>query len=143
MMSLSLVAVPVLLDTVTDTAQLLRQWSRMYHYGHLIMPSLAVGTLCLHGCNSVAQRSLGRPYRLFALAGMVTIAIAPFTWIAMDSTNNELFRLEAAARESNAESLHMALARELIVRWTWLHTARSMLPLVGTILGSMATFTST
>ena len=100
MTSLSLIAVPVLLDTATDSPQLLRQWSRMYHYGHLIMPSLAAGTLLLHACTALQQNALGKPWGIFACAGGVTIAIAPFTWIVMEGVNGELFgRLEGWAQE--------------------------------------------
>ncbi len=54
----------------------------------------------------------------------------------MVPTNNELFRLEVV---SKAEPLvkGIAEAKELVVKWSWLHLTRSMLPLAGTVLGAV------
>lgn len=142
MTSLSIVSVPVLLETATDSPQLLRQWSRMYHYGHLIMPSLAVGTLLLHACTALQLRALGKAWGVFACAGAVTIAIAPFTWTVMEGTNGELFeRLEragASSKENAAADLQEV--KGLVKHWSWLHLMRSMLPLAGTALAVVGTF---
>lgn len=142
MTSLSIVSVPVLLETATDSPQLLRQWSRMYHYGHLIMPSLAVDTLLLHACTALQLRALGKPWGVFACAGAVTIAIAPFTWTVMEGTNGKLFeRLEragASSKENAAADLQEV--KGLVKHWSWLHLMRSMLPLAGTALAVVGTF---
>ena len=147
MTSLSLVAVPVLLDTATSSPQLLRQWSRMYHYGHLIMPSLAGGTLLLHACTALQQRALGKPWVVFACAGGLTIAIAPFTWTVMETTNAELFsRLERVGGSSSKGSAaassddDLKEVKGLVKRWSWLHLTRSMLPFAGTVLAVFGTF---
>jgi hypothetical protein len=143
MTSLSLISVPVLLDTATDSPHLLRQWSRMYHYGHLIMPSLAAGTLLLHACTALQQNTLGKPWGIFACAGGVTIAIAPFTWVVMGGINGELFRrLErvGGVSKENATSGELEEVKGLVKRWSWLHLMRSMLPLAGTVLGVVGTF---
>lgn len=138
-MSLCLIAVPVFLDTTTEAAQLFAQWARMYHYGHRIMPAMAVGTSLLYGYTCIRKRGAHKPWGLVALAGLTTVSIAPFTWIFMVSTNNELFRLESA---SKAEPLVWGIsgAKELVVKWTWLHFTRSLLPLVGAILGILGIF---
>ena len=38
-MGLSLVAVPVFLDTDTQADHLVQQWARLYHYGHQLITS--------------------------------------------------------------------------------------------------------
>jgi hypothetical protein len=129
MTSLSLISVPVLLDTATDSPHLLRQWSRMYHYGHL--------------CTALQQNALGKPWGIFACAGGVTIAIAPFTWVVMGGINGELFRrLErvGGVSKENATSGELEEVKGLVKRWSWLHLMRSMLPLAGTVLGVVGTF---
>ena len=138
-MSLCLVTVPVLLDTTTDAALLYRQWARMYHYGHLIIPAMAVGTSLLYGYTCTQKREAQKPWGLFAWAGLVTVSIAPFTWIFMVPINDELFRLESA---TNAEPSPLGLseAKQLVLRWSWLHFTRSLLPLMGAILGILGTF---
>lgn len=140
MTSLSMISVPVLLETATDSPQLLRQWSRMYHYGHLTMPSMAVGTLLLHACTALQLRALGKPWWIFACAGAATIAIAPFTWTVMGGTNGELFeRLERASSKENAAA-DLQEIKGLMKHWSWLHLMRSMLPLAGTALAVVGTF---
>lgn len=139
MMSLSLMAVPVLLDTTTEAPQLFFQWTRMYHYGHQVLPTMAVATFLLYSYTCTKRRSAKKPWGVFALAGMTTVSMLPFTWIFMVPTNNELFRLEAA---SKAEPLVMGIlgAKELVVKWSWLHFTRSLLPLTGAVLGTLGTF---
>lgn len=139
MMSLSLMAVPVLLDTTSQAPQLFHQWARMYHYGHQVLPTLAVGTFLLYSYTSVKKRRTKQSWATFALAGITTLSMVPFTWIFMVPTNNELFRLE---RVSKAEPMvkGIAEAKELVVKWSWLHLTRSLFPLMGAVMGTLGTF---
>ena len=136
-MSLSFMAVPVLLDTTTQAPQLFRQWVRMYHYGHQMLPTLAVGTFLLYSYTSFQKSKTRRAWGVFALAGVTTISMLPFTWLFMVPTNNELFRLE---RLSSTEPLVKGIeeAKLLVARWSGLHLARSLLPLTGAIIGTVA-----
>jgi hypothetical protein len=97
----------------------------------------------LHACTALQQRALGKPWGVFACAGGLTIAIAPFTWIVMDGTNGELFgRLErvGGVAKGAAAASDLEEVRKLVKRWSWLHLMRSMLPLVGTLLAVAGTF---
>ena len=136
-MSLSLMAIPVLLDTTSQAPQLFHQWVRMYHYGHQVLPTLAIGTFLLYSYTSVKKRKTKKSWGLFALAGVTTLSMLPFTWIFMVPTNNELFRLEGV---SKTEPLVKGIieAKELVVRWSWLHFTRSLLPLAGAVMGTVA-----
>ncbi|KFZ03776.1 hypothetical protein V502_10671 [Pseudogymnoascus sp. VKM F-4520 (FW-2644)] len=49
MMGLSAFAIPVFLDTNVNAEQLLRQWMRLYHYGHMYMLALCIATFGLYG----------------------------------------------------------------------------------------------
>lgn len=135
-MSLSLMAIPVLLDTTTHAPQLFHQWVRMYHYGHQVLPTLAVGTFLLYIYSSAKERSARRTWGVFVLAGLTTLSMLPFTWLFMVPTNNELFRLEAMSKvESSVKGI--VEAKELVVKWSWLHLIRSLLPLTGAVIGTM------
>lgn len=136
MMSLSLMAIPVLLDTTTQSPQLFHQWARMYHYGHQVLPTMAVGTFLLYSYSSLQNRKAQKSWGVVALAGVVTMCMLPFTWIFMVPTNNELFRLEAASKVQPAV-MGIRAAKELIVKWSWLHIFRSMLPLTGAVMGTV------
>lgn len=146
MASLSLIAVPVLLDTVPSTSAplLLRAWARMYHYGHLALPAMAIGTLGLW-LHTAATATGAKQRRTAALvAGVVTVLMVPFTWVFMIGTNNELFRLEAAAAAAAARSERVmeigdgAGVRALVALWARWHLARSVFPLAGAVVGAVA-----
>lgn len=138
-MSLSLFAVPVLLDTTTESPQLFFQWVRMYHYGHMALPTMAVGTFLLYSYTAIRKRSARLPWRRWLIAGVTTFTMIPFTWLVMVPTNNELFRLQ---KVSIVEPAVMAIteAKELVIKWSWMHMTRSAMPLAGAIMGAMWTF---
>lgn len=139
MMSLSVFAVPVLLDTTTEAPQLFFQWVRMYHYGHMALPTMAVGTFALYTFTALKKRSAKQPWLRWLVPGVTTAAIIPFTLLVMVPTNNALFRLQ---KESLVEPMVMGIteAKELVVKWSWMHLTRSLMPLAGAILGAMWTF---
>jgi hypothetical protein len=130
MMGLSLLAVPVFLDTNTEAGHLLRQWVRLYHYGHQMMPAMAVTTLALYGYTARSRQASHKPWRIWGAAGLVTVAMVPFTWIAMTATNNSLFQLDRPRGV-----IELRRVRELVVTWGRLHVVRSLFPLVGAIIG--------
>lgn len=131
MAALSGIAVPVLLDTTDSAYQLLDQWTRMYHYGHQVLPTMAVATFLLYLYSSIK----GRHTRL-AFAGLTTLTMVPFTWLAMVPTNNELFRLELAGRMEPSVA-RIEDVRELVVHWSWLHVVRTTFPFLGAVLGTL------
>ncbi|KAK7937313.1 uncharacterized protein PG986_014181 [Apiospora aurea] len=144
MASLSLVAVPVFVDTTETAEQLYIQWARMYHHGHLLLPALAVLTLLLYGHIGLVKRRVGRRYwRPWLVAGLVTVLMVPFTWVVMTPTNNALFRLETEAQAGSgllaSSPGGLDEARALVRTWSLMHLARTMFPLVGAVLGALAT----
>lgn len=142
-MSLSAFTIPVILDTNPgDGTHTLRQWVRLYHYGHIYLPALCIATCGLYGFEAMTKRAQKRyQWVRYALAAVSTLAMVPFTWVFMTSTNNALFRLEAetasgSGLDSDAFSDSLGLTvHGLIIRWTWLHMTRSLSPLFGAYLG--------
>lgn len=135
MTGLSVICVPVLLDTNTEVSQLYRQWARLYHYGHNIMPAVAVSVAGLYAYAALRYRAANnKQWLVYAMAGATTITIVPFTLLIMNSTNNTLFRLHDLAVAS-PETEDLGTAHELLVKWAWLHLCRSVFPLAGAILG--------
>jgi hypothetical protein len=133
-MGLSLVAVPVLLDTSTQASQLLTQFVQLYQYGHKLMPSLAVATFLLYGYTSIRRRALGKPWLRHVVAGVTTLSIVPFTWIVMVPTNDRLFLLYAESRTASVV-VDLGLVQALLIRWARLHIVRSLFPLAGALVG--------
>ncbi|KJK79819.1 hypothetical protein H634G_04058 [Metarhizium anisopliae BRIP 53293] len=139
MMSLTFITVPVFFDTTVDEVLLVSQWRRMYHYGHQIMPVLAIGTFALYAFTCIKYHAAKRPYGIFAAAAAATVIMIPFTWFIMASTNNRLFQLEAASK-MRSPMVEVTGVAELLVTWNWLHFTRSLLPLSGAVLGTLGTF---
>ncbi|KAJ0120540.1 uncharacterized protein J7T55_015269 [Diaporthe amygdali] len=138
MMSLSFIAVPVLLETTRDAPQLLTAWTRTYHYGHLALPTMSVGTFLLYiYAARASKKGKGRSRGILAAAGVATVAMVPFTWAFMLPTNDELFRLQAASVTEPGVAGFDAV-REMVTSWSWMHVMRSLMPLVGAILGASA-----
>lgn len=131
MASVAAFAIPVFLDTNQDAAHAVRQWVRLYHYGHIYLPGLCVATCGLYAYTAYSKRAAHRPqWARYALSALVTIAMVPFTWVVMAPTNNILFGLD---REFGA-ARDMDFVRGLLVKWAWLHVIRSAAPLLGAYL---------
>ncbi|KAL4995980.1 hypothetical protein BDV10DRAFT_122801 [Aspergillus recurvatus] len=131
MASLSLIMIPLFLDTNTQAEQLVGQFVRLYYYGHRLMPAISVTTCAMYGLVASRKRAAERPWRTYAIAAATTVAMVPFTWLCMVPTNNALFGLYAAQDPALDE------VQRLIVRWKWLHVARSAFPLLGAVIGWM------
>lgn len=134
-MGLSLLAVPVLLDTDTKPSHLLAQFVQLYQYGHRTMPALAVATCLLYGYIARRKRATSRSWLIHAVAGVATITMVPFTWLVMLPTNNTLFRLNEEKETSLTASGDLVQVQELVLRWSRLHLIRSLFPLAGAIVG--------
>ncbi|KAK3291288.1 uncharacterized protein B0H64DRAFT_378039 [Chaetomium fimeti] len=131
MISLSAFAVPVFLDTNRSADHTVRQWVRLYHYGHIYLPALCVATCGLYGYAAVTKRAGGKKeWTRYVLAAVSTFAMVPFTWLIMTPTNDTLFGLEASGSAQDLDHV-----RGLVVKWAWLHVTRSLFPLVGAFIG--------
>ncbi|EXJ61968.1 hypothetical protein A1O7_02400 [Cladophialophora yegresii CBS 114405] len=139
MTALSLMAVPVLLETTSLPAQLFHQWVTMYGYGHRVLPGLAIVTCLIYlRVAFTRRRAKNHAWPLYALAGIVTVSIVPFTLIFMVKTNDTLFGLERDARVKGLVSMDIEMGKQLVTWWSRLHLMRSVLPLVGTVIGVTA-----
>ncbi|KAF2209146.1 hypothetical protein CERZMDRAFT_15414, partial [Cercospora zeae-maydis SCOH1-5] len=135
MMSLSLLAVPVLLDTNTSGPLLIEQWYTLYHYGHRIAPGMSIATSSLYIAAILIRRQERRSWSRYAFAALLTLTMIPFTLTVMASTNNTLFQLHTQQAHISAASVALSDAQELVKRWSHLHMARSLFPLMGALAG--------
>lgn len=136
-MNLFLLTIPVLLETTQQTSQLLHQWSRVYYSGHRKGPAISITTGLIYGFAAWSKHAAGSPWRVFALAGVTTVSMVPYTWIVMQSTNNALFRAEARTKSEQEQSWGEAVS--LVKAWNRYNAVRALFPLAGAILGIMGT----
>jgi hypothetical protein len=134
MLSQSIVAIPVILDTnsqAVDGLRLVQQWERVFHYGHIVMPAICIGTTSLYAYTAWRQRAEQHPsWASYALATVLTFSMVPFTLLVMAGTNAALFELLNAPT-----AVELLPARELVGRWGGLHVMRAMFPLAGALCG--------
>lgn len=130
MMSLSAFVIPVLLDTNPSPEHIVRQWVRLYHYGHIYLPALCIAACGIYSISAYQRARNAYKWRPYAYAALSTISMVPFTWVVMTSTNNTLFKLD----ELNSAT-DRPYVKALIVKWAWMHITRSFSPLVGSYIG--------
>lgn len=130
--------IPIILDTTVNfpASLIVTQWSRTFHYGHLIMPPVAIGTLALYLSVLYTRRKARSPLLGYAAAAAMTVAIIPFTLVFMGETNAALFKLEDDfAMAGVAATDTYGFARELVARWGYLHLCRAVMPIIGAGIG--------
>jgi noranthrone monooxygenase len=137
MMNLFLLTIPVLLETTHQTSQILHQWSCVFYSGHRKGPAISIATGMIYGLAAWSKHAAGSPWRVFALAGVMTVSMVPYTWIFMQSTNNALFRAEARSKSGNEGT--WGEAERLVTAWNRLNAVRALFPLTGAILGMLGT----
>lgn len=100
---------------------------------------MAVGTSLLYLYSASRRRKSGNSWALLVLAAITTVIMVPFTWLVMVPTNNELFRLEGLSRVE-PEIMDISGAKDLVIKWAYMHITRSVFPLLGAIMGVLGTF---
>lgn len=138
MLSISVITVPVLYNTTDAPSQLLKQWSRLYWYGHIYMPAMSVAVTGLFLYIATQKRaSKNDIWQRYAMAGAITITMVPYTLTVMAPTNNSLFALSDEALVGPS-SVSLREVQQIIFGWAWLHVARSVFPFVGSMIGLMS-----
>lgn len=131
-MTISLISIPVALDTATGPSHLLHLWTRMFHYGHRLHPTMAALTSTLYGHCALRRRAANKSWAPLAWAGLLTMSISPFTWLFLLPTNKAITNLVRGSQ--GAAVIEMEDARRLVMKWSWMHLVRSIFPLVGGIV---------
>jgi len=138
--SVYLITLPVLVQTTNDPAKLVDQWNRVYLSGHVKGPITAVTTGLIYGLAALGKAAAGQPWHAFAVAGLTTVCIIPFTLTFMLGTNNTLFAAERKARKSKGlDTIGWAETEKLVMRWGKLNMIRSFVPMTGAVIGLLAT----
>jgi len=130
---ISYMHVPGYIKNPSDES-LLTQWQTMGAIGARTMPPL---TLLASGANFLASYlspTQSQRYR-FITAGVLSLAILPYTFVALASTNAELGAREGKKENTPATGLRSLDIRELIQRWSDRSAFRGFLMLASTIMG--------
>ncbi|KAI1309879.1 hypothetical protein F5Y03DRAFT_347727 [Xylaria venustula] len=127
--SLSVLGIPTILHGSAPTEYRVRQWYFQFLRGQAIIPGL--GFLNALNYWNVAYQcwSRGVEWRGFAVAGLSTFFMIPYTLTFIRGTNRKLF---AAAEGEKENALSDGEARSLIKKWGDLNIARAIVPVLGT-----------
>lgn len=134
LMSLYTITMPVLVQTSVSTPLLLQQWARIFDRGHVQGPVLAIMTSVTYGYATWLRVQRGENGISCTIAAVLTLSIVPYTWVFMGKINRALFK---AVDDSRKEDMVVdeRVAESLVISWSKLHAVRSMLPLVGAVVG--------
>ncbi|KAI9838843.1 MAG: hypothetical protein M1819_004049 [Sarea resinae] len=149
--SISVLSVPSLLLAPSPVAA--EQWAALYDRGKKYAPSLAVFGSLFHAL--AAYQAYNHPFavahpsawKLYAVAAVATVAIAPYTLLVMAPTNDSLHQKEQELKgqglaedvKEGALGLGGESTKALLDRWGTLNLIRGVFPLVGAAAAVWAT----
>ena len=117
---------------------LAQQWKYTFEAGKSQNPPIAAVTAATFSYLAwTAGHGPRNRARLYGVAAALTIAIVPWTLLAMSPTNSRLSAKaeEAWTRKGKEDDGEVG---ELLKRWTTLNGVRSFFPLVGGVVGLVA-----
>ncbi|MCJ1478967.1 hypothetical protein MMC13_007651 [Lambiella insularis] len=123
---------PAYLQNPSDDS-LVTQWRTQFDRGKFGVPPLALIAGGANLLNSYLTRTQPQHYRFMA-AGALSLAIVPFTLVALGSTNAELHARVEKREGSTDKRLRNLSAKELVQRWSNRSAVRGLFFLASTIL---------
>ena len=136
MAACSVIGVPPLALAPPELAT--KQWATLYYIGRARGPTIsAAGLLAyLYLAFYASGRSVSpaEGYAYLA-AGATTVAVVPYTFVAMMRTNNEIERLAGETEKAAASGDRV---KYLVGKWYKLNLVRAVFPLSGFIVGMLA-----
>lgn len=144
--ALSLMVIPALSKRIDGVSRstVVKQWRSIYELGKTQNPPIAAVTSAAFFYLAWSARCIAPQSRIplcYGSAAILTLGIAPFTLLVMSTTNNKLIHhSEFAPKKSHSPSIDTSDEEidRLLARWTSLNAFRSLLPLIGGLLGLAA-----
>lgn len=135
MAACSVIGVPPLALAPPELAT--KQWAKLYYIGRARGPTISAAGLLAYIYLAYASGHTVSPAEGYAYlaAGATTIAIVPYTFVAMMPTNNEIEQLAGETEKAAASGERV---RYLMRKWYKLNLVRSIFPLSGFVIGLLA-----
>ncbi|MCJ1307457.1 hypothetical protein MMC25_001103 [Agyrium rufum] len=124
--------VPAYVKNSSDES-LITQWQTMGAVGKFVVPPLAVIAAGANLLNSYSTRSQPQHYRFMA-AGALSLAVLPYTALALGSTNAEFGSRATGKNDSPDPELNGLELKELIQRWSTRSAIRGFMLLASAFL---------
>ncbi|KAF9767080.1 hypothetical protein IL306_000412 [Fusarium sp. DS 682] len=110
-------------------------WQTLFSRGIALMPTFAGTTAIAYLYAAYTAHQQKRNWKELVTSAALNVAIVPFTFIFMSSTNELLFKVSAGTLDASPEDVVT-----LIGRWGVLNLIRSLLPLAGAAVGFSTLF---
>jgi hypothetical protein len=145
--SLSLISTPALLQSVQEKqvtpSAAAKIWANLYNAGKMQNPPIAAATtavffyLAWSVRDGTALSLVAAPNSsfLYAVSGILTVGIVPFTLAFMMGTNHSLEAKVGSKDETEATRTEV---ESLLERWGLLNAVRGVFPLVGGVVAALA-----
>lgn len=127
---------------------MMRQWQASFDRGKIVNPAIALtSAVTFFSLSYRLYGGLNHPKaEMYALSGLLALAIWPWTVFVMWPTNEKLFRKHAEMKNLSVEEKATEVglpkgesSKELVDKWGTLNLVRGAFPLVGAVLGTWAT----
>lgn len=117
----------------SDDDVLLEQWQTMGTIGKTAVPPLALIASGANFLNSYFTHTQPQHYRFMA-AGALSLAILPYTFLTLGSTNAELASRAEKKQGVSDTGLRSRSVKQLIKRWSARNAIRGLLLLASTLV---------
>ncbi|KAF9875757.1 hypothetical protein CkaCkLH20_06689 [Colletotrichum karsti] len=128
--SLSIFSMSAALETSAEPIHALKLWQNIFLRGKSLGPKLAGVAFVSLVYSAYDRYSHGLAWKPFVVAGALSIAIVPYTFVFMSTTNEKLM-----AGAQGVTALGWSETKELLTRWQTLNFVRSFLSIAGAAVG--------
>ena len=129
--SISALTIGVLQETVPPS-RLPASWKVLFNRGKTRGPAVALFAGLNYVYVAYSSFQSGGGWMGFAVAGLLTLAIVPWTVLVMSGVNGKLMDAADAVPRQNLEAKEV---QWLMGRWSLLNAVRGLLPLIGGVVG--------
>jgi hypothetical protein len=140
MLSHSYFPIHLLHNTITPATvqHTLHQVTLFFSYGDPVIPLTAILTTVMHWTYAYRLHSHSNAlWSTYALAGLPALAMIPYTVILVFPVNSRIARMKGKA-EKHEGSVKVEEVKGLLRSWNGRHVVRSLMPIVGAVVGTGA-----
>jgi noranthrone monooxygenase len=122
---------PGILSASAPSQIVVKQWADIFRRGKVLVPMIGLASFLGYASLSYGRWRQGLEWKGLLAAGGLAVGVAPYTLIFLQPTNVRLMDLAGGTTKMASDEV----VRGLIVKWSSLNLGRSLLPLVGSIVG--------
>ncbi|KAH6687792.1 hypothetical protein F5X68DRAFT_6529 [Plectosphaerella plurivora] len=126
---LSLLVVPAIAETAADPRAAAQIWASIYNRGAYWGPRMSSLIFLGLGYSAYDRSQRGASWAPYAVGGLLTLAVMPFTLGVMMPTNNALLAVAGGQKTLGAADVN-----GLLQKWKLLNNIRGLLPLAGSAI---------